>query len=142
MLNLVKNPIYIQHVEGRGHSLHNERNNGNRKVNFALGTDSDVMGTWYQHKDIHDFTWRSPDSKICNPLDHILVDRRICTNIGDVRSVRGAEIESDHFLLRAKIRLKIMRSEKLKKCEIKKLDIRKLNWKEVTEDCSYVYHAS
>jgi hypothetical protein len=40
-------------------------------------------------------------------------------NVGDVRSVRGAEIESDHFLVRAKIGLKIKRSEKFKKCEIK-----------------------
>jgi hypothetical protein len=44
-----------------------------------------------------------------------------------------AELESDHFFVKAKIRLKIMRSEKTKKSEIKKLDIGNLNKKEVKE---------
>ena len=61
------------------------------------------MGTWHQHKDNHKVTWQSHDNKICNLIDHILVDRRNCMNVGDVRSMRGAEIESDHFLVRAKI---------------------------------------
>jgi endonuclease/exonuclease/phosphatase family metal-dependent hydrolase len=46
-------------------------------------------------------------TKVYNPLDHILVDRRHCLNVCYVGSIRGAEIESDHFLMRAKIRLKI-----------------------------------
>jgi endonuclease/exonuclease/phosphatase family metal-dependent hydrolase len=66
-------------------------------VNFAMGRDLAVAGTWYQHKDIHKVTWQSPDNKIYNQIDHILVDRRHYTNVCDVRSVRGAEIESDHF---------------------------------------------
>jgi len=48
--------------------------------------------------------------------------------------VRGAAIESDHFLVRAKIRLKIKGSEKNKKSETQKWDIGKLNKKEVTEE--------
>jgi len=37
-----------------GHSLHNQTNdNGKRMVNFALGRDLAVTGTWYQHKDIN-----------------------------------------------------------------------------------------
>jgi hypothetical protein len=43
-------------------------------------------------------------------------------NVCDVRSVRGAEIESDHFLVRTKIRVKIKGSEKTKKNEIKEWD--------------------
>ena len=63
-------------------------------VNFALGRELAVMETWYQPKDINKVTWRSPDDKICNQVDHILVDRRHCTNVCDVRSKRGAERES------------------------------------------------
>ena len=48
--------------------------------------------------------------------------------------MRGAAIESDHFLVRAKIRLKIKGSEKNKKSETQKWDIGKLNKKEVTEE--------
>jgi hypothetical protein len=57
-----------------GHGLHNEtNNNGKRTVNFALGTYSPVTGTWYQHKDIHKVTWRSPDINIRKQTEHTLV---------------------------------------------------------------------
>ena len=61
-------------------------------VNFALGRELSVTGTRYQYKDIHKVTWRSRD-KICNQIDHILVERSHCTDVCDVRSMRGAEIE-------------------------------------------------
>jgi len=41
-------------------------------------------------------------------------------SVCDVRSVRDVAIESDHFLVRAKIRLKIKGSEKTKKSETQK----------------------
>jgi hypothetical protein len=64
-------------------------------------------------------------------IDRILVDGRHRVNDCDVRSMTGAERESDHCLVRAKIRLKIKRSEKTKKSEIRKQGIDKLNKKEV-----------
>jgi len=64
-----------------------------------------MTGTW----DIHNVTWRSNDNKISNHVDYMLVDGRHCTNVCDVRNMRGAEIESGHFLMRAKIRFKIKR---------------------------------
>ena len=62
-----------------------------------------------------------------------MVDRRHCTNIRDMRKMKGAETESDNFLVRAKIILQIKSSEKTRKCEIKKQVISKLNKKEVQE---------
>ena len=47
-------------------------------------------------------------------------------SVCDLRSVRGAAIESDHFLVRAKIRLKIKGSEKAKKSETQKWDTGKI----------------
>jgi len=41
-------------------------------------------------------------------------------NVGDVRNMRGAETESDRFLVTTKIIPKIKRSEMIKKSEIKK----------------------
>ena len=41
-----------------GHSHHNETNdNGKWNVNFALGRDLAVIGTWCQHEDIQKVTW-------------------------------------------------------------------------------------
>ena len=62
-----------------------------------------------------------------------MVDRRHCTNVRGVRRKKSDETESDNFLVRAKIRLKIKSSEKTTKGEIKKWDISKLNKKEVQE---------
>jgi hypothetical protein len=39
----------------------------------------------------------------------MFVDGRYCTNVRDVRNMRGVEIELGHFLMRAKIRFKIKR---------------------------------
>jgi endonuclease/exonuclease/phosphatase family metal-dependent hydrolase len=89
-------------------------------VNFAVGRNLAVTGIWYQYHDIHKVTWTSPDNKACNQINHMLVNGRHCMNECVVRSVRGTEIESDHFLVTAKIRVKIKGSEKTKKSEIEK----------------------
>lgn len=91
-----------------GHSLHNKtKDNSKQTVHFALGRDLAVMGKWYQHKDIHKVTWWSPDNKICNQTDHILVYRRHCRNVCDVRGMWVAEIESGHFYWGPKLDCKL-----------------------------------
>jgi len=83
-------------------------------VNFALGRDLALMGTEYQRKDINKVAWQLLDNKVCDQIDHILVNRRHCKNVCHVRSMSSAEIESDHFLVRTKIIMKIKRNEKTK----------------------------
>jgi len=53
---------------------------------------------------IHRYTWTSPDGKTHNQTDHILIDRRSHSSILDVQSVRGAECDTDHYLVVAKCR--------------------------------------
>ena len=74
----------------------------------------DMNKTQYQQEDIHTVTWRSPDYTTHNQTDHTMVDRRQSTNVCDVRSIRHAEPETDHFLGNAKITLKIMRVRRLR----------------------------
>jgi hypothetical protein len=66
-------------------------------VNFELGRDLAVKWTLYQHKGIHKATLWSTDNKICNHIDHVLVGRKHWVNVCDMRSLRGAEIDSDNF---------------------------------------------
>jgi exonuclease III len=48
---------YLYPACGR-HNLHKETNdNRKRMINFAMGRDLAVAGTWYQHKDICKVTW-------------------------------------------------------------------------------------
>jgi len=58
----VVNQSYLYPACG-GHSVRNKTNdNGEQMVNFAMERDLSVTGAWYQHKDIHNATWRSHDN--------------------------------------------------------------------------------
>jgi endonuclease/exonuclease/phosphatase family metal-dependent hydrolase len=86
-------------------SLHQDSNdNGVRKINFATSKNQVVRGTMFPHRNIHKYTWTSPDGQTHNQIDHILIDRRSHSSILDVRSFRGADCDTDHYLVVAKVR--------------------------------------
>ncbi|XP_050426612.1 craniofacial development protein 2-like [Adelges cooleyi] len=61
----------------------------------------------FPHKNIHKQTWISPCGYVRNQIDHIIVDSRIKSCVRDVRSMRGSSAISDHFLVRAKMAIRI-----------------------------------
>ncbi|EJU6350860.1 endonuclease/exonuclease/phosphatase family protein, partial [Salmonella enterica] len=90
------------------HSLHNITNdNGLRLISFAAARSSVIRSTCFPHRRIHLQTWISPDGATKNQIDHVLCDIRHGTNILDVRTMRGANIDSDHHLVQARIRCRI-----------------------------------
>jgi len=52
-------------------------------------------------------TRRSSDGQTFNPIDHLLIDSRYVSNIMDGRTFRGANRDSDHYLLISKMRSRI-----------------------------------
>jgi len=85
-------------------SLYQDSNdNGVTVVNFATSKNLVVDSTMFPHRNIHKYTWTSPDEKIHNQTDHILTDRRRHSSILDVRSVRGADCDTDHYLVVANV---------------------------------------
>ena len=78
-------------------SLHQYSNDkGVRIVNFATSKILVVKSKMFPHRNIHKYTWTSPDGKTHNQIDHILIDRRRHSSILDVQSFRGTDCETDH----------------------------------------------
>jgi len=101
-----KEQIYRDTI-GR-HSLHETTsNNGFRLVQYTTTNNFKVLSTWYPRKDIHHGTWKIPGTEDINQIDHILVSKRWATDIENIRTFRGANSDSDHFLVGARLKQKI-----------------------------------
>jgi len=89
-----------------GHGILHQESSGNglKTVNFATSKNLVIKSTRLLHRHIHKYTWTSPDEKTHNQIDQILIDRSKHSSILDVRSFRGAECDTDHYLVVAKVR--------------------------------------
>ena len=67
-------------------SLHQDSNdNGFRLVNFTTSKNLVVKSTMFLHRNIHKYTWTSPNGKTHNQIDHIIIDMRWQSSVLDVR---------------------------------------------------------
>ncbi|KAL4154352.1 hypothetical protein QTP88_000231 [Uroleucon formosanum] len=87
------------------HSVSND--NGLRLVGFAESKNLIISSTYFPRKNIHKHTWTAPDGKTKSQIDHIIIDKRHRTSIKNVRSYRGADGDTDHFLVIASLSLKL-----------------------------------
>jgi hypothetical protein len=84
------------------YSLHIESN-----YNFASLQNMVIGGTMFKHKDIHKMTLKSPNGNAFNQIDHLMIHARYLSNLIHIRSYRGVNTDSDHYLLISKIRSRI-----------------------------------
>jgi len=59
------------------------------------------------HKRIHKGTRQSPDGSTVNQIDHFCISRRWFTAVQDVSAHRGPGVASDHYLVVAKLKMKL-----------------------------------
>ena len=64
--------------------------NGERLCDFCRANGFIITGTIFPHKDIHKLTWRSPDGRTVNQIDHVLVNGNMRTSIFDTRIITRA----------------------------------------------------
>ncbi|XP_073814500.1 uncharacterized protein [Musca autumnalis] len=113
-------------------SLHSETSdNGMRLIDFAAAKNMVVSSTRFKHLDIHKGTWLSPDQRTINQIDHVVIDGRHSSSVLDVRSFRGANIDSDHYLVAAKVRTRLNVANKARTDTTRKLDIAKLQTQQI-----------
>ena len=108
------------------HTLHNEtNNNGQMLCEFAITNNLKIMSTQFEHKRIHKGTWMAPDKITLNQIDHMLISKNKSELIEDVRTKRGPNIDSDHFLLNIIFRQSLPRIYKRKRTQ--EIDLVKWN---------------
>jgi hypothetical protein len=98
------------------HTLYEETDrNGELLCEFACTNDTVVMSTNFEHKRLHKITWLSPDQNTASQIDHIIINAKKGV-IEDVKSMKGPNIDSDNFLVKAiiKQKLSVMHKKKQK----------------------------
>ena len=70
-----------------------------------------IGSTMYQYKNIHKPTWTAPDRSFESQIDHMVTDARHMSDLLDVRSYRGGNVDCDHYLLIARMRARISSEE-------------------------------
>jgi hypothetical protein len=99
-----------------------------RLVNYVASKNLRVKSTMFPHRNIHKYTWTSPDGKIHNQIDHVLVDRRRHSNVLDVRTFRAADCVSDHYLVVAKVRERLaVNKQRSQRFDMERFNLKKLN---------------
>ena len=81
--------------------------NGERLVDFCLNNNYVIGGTIFANRDIHKLTWKSPDGRTNNQINHIIINGKWRRSLQDVRVCRGADIYCDHYLVTAHVKLKL-----------------------------------
>ncbi|XP_054722371.1 craniofacial development protein 2-like [Uloborus diversus] len=121
-------------VLGR-YSLHDLTNdNGCRLVDFAVEHGMIAGSTLFCHKLIHKETWKAPGGTCSNQIDHVLIDARHSSDLIDVRTYRGANIDSDHYLIISRIRARLSNAKKERIEPLKTFDCEKLKNTEVKKE--------
>jgi endonuclease/exonuclease/phosphatase family metal-dependent hydrolase len=95
---------FVSSVAGR-HTLHEVTNeNGKRLSELAMLNNMVISSTCFPHKNIHKGTWHGSATGIVSQIDHVLIARRHASSMIDVKSLRGPNCDTDHYLVFARLR--------------------------------------
>jgi hypothetical protein len=81
--------------------------NGKKLVQLAIAHNLEISSTKFQRRRIHKGTWKALGQDICNQIDYVLINKRRASIITDVRTLKGPNCDSDHYLVRTNVRQRI-----------------------------------
>ena len=87
------------------HGLRQMNENGERFADLSTLNQLVIRRNIFPHKGIHKATWRSPDHRMENQIDHICISQKFRRSWQDVRVLRGANLSSDHHPVVTAVRL-------------------------------------
>lgn len=124
-----KEEIYKEVTGGESkHQVSN--NNGERLISFATEKRMKIISTHFRRKDIHKGTWLIPGRNETNQIDHILIQQQYARLVTNVRTYRGADANSDHFLVKMRIKQPTNNNQTKKRKRIVRYDMEKLGKQE------------
>ena len=86
----------------------------------------------FRHKKIYKSTWTAPNRASEGQIDQIVIDARHMSDLLDVRSYRGGNVDSDHYLATVRLRTRISNIKKLRGERIRKFCTSKLQEENMT----------
>ena len=92
------------------HGLGERNPRGDRLAHFCIEKDLVVTNTIFQHPKRLLYTWKSPGDISRNQIDYILIRKRFRNSVKQCKTYPGADINSDHNPLIAKISIKLKRA--------------------------------
>ena len=117
-------------IVGKFGMIGERSDNGERFVSFCALNNLAIASTMFPHKEIHRYTWTSPNGQYHNQIDHMAVRSNFKRSVQDVRAYRGADCASDHNLVIAKTLLKLNRTGR-RAVHVRRYETSKLNVPEI-----------
>ncbi|MGL4388826.1 MAG: reverse transcriptase domain-containing protein [Brevinema sp.] len=80
-------------------------NNGKRLIDFCVVNDMIITNTFFEHKNIHKYTRVNENKGENSIIDLFITERKCLKYFKDVKVKRSFEIDSDHYLVIAKLKI-------------------------------------
>jgi histidinol phosphatase-like PHP family hydrolase len=74
-----------------------------RLIDFVVYNNLRFMNTFFNHKNIHKYTWSARNSK--SMIDYFIANEKISKLFLDIKIYRGCETGSDHYLIQTQLRI-------------------------------------
>lgn len=105
--------------------------NGIRLIDFAIGGSLVLKIRIFPRKDIYKGTWKVPNGRYTNQIDHVMINTTFKNCIHEVKIVRGADCDLDHYLVKGKLKVKLKKMEVRKGTIVDRYDVNKFKDKTI-----------
>ena len=122
------------------HSVGNMNGNGLLLLQLCTQLDLAITNTFFRQKKEHRATWFHPRSKHGHTIDFIITRRSDLRNFCKVCVMRGADCDTDHMLVRAKLKIHIRKKIRSSGVKVpKRIDVSKLKHPETLDRLSSTF---
>ena len=117
-------------------------NNGLLLLQLCTQFDLAITNTFFRQNPVHKATWFHPRSKHGHMIDFIITRRRNLRDFCKVRVMRGANCDTDHMMVRAKLKMCIRKKVRSSGVKVpKRIDISKLSSPDAKASLTQAYNS-